>query len=210
MPPRSIIEVAAEDDAEIREFLSTHFFNYDEFINPPSDFDYKIRFDTIAGDNSQKTPIMFSDTISGANFEFGMETITVESSSFGVTDEEVSDHTLYYLVVRQGGAEEMPTIGDNVVLRYEGTLLDGTLFDASSNQPVTFNLSGVVRGFGNGMEYLKTGTNLIVNDDGTVTYSDYGIGAIFIPSGLAYFNRGSRFYNRSVYSINFQGRLIYI
>lgn len=191
VPPRSIIEVAAEDDAEIREFLSTHFFNYDEFINPPSDFDYKIRFDTIAGDNSQKTPIMFSDTISGANFEFGMETISVESSSFGVTDEEVSDHTLYYLVVRQGGSEEMPTIGDNVVLRYEGTLLDGTLFDASSNQPVTFNLSGVVRGFGNGMEYLKTGTDLIVNEDGTVTYSDYGIGAIFIPSGLAYFNRGS-------------------
>lgn len=187
VPPRSIIEVSSEDDAEIREFLSTHFFNYDEFLDPPADFDYKIKFDTIAGDNEDKTPIILSDTITGITF--GMETITVESSSFGVTDEEVAEHTLYYLIARQGASEETPTIGDNVLLRYEGSLLDGTLFDASSNQPVTFNLSGVVRGFGNGMEYIKTGTDLIVNDDGTVTYSDYGIGAIFIPSGLAYFNR---------------------
>ncbi|MDC6391066.1 FKBP-type peptidyl-prolyl cis-trans isomerase [Maribacter sp. PR1] len=189
VPPRSIIEVAAEDDAEIMEYLSTHFFNYDEFQNPPADFDYKIRFDTIAGDNQEKISILDSGTIPG--IEFGMETITVESSSFRVSDEEVADHTLYYLIARQGGSEATPTIGDNVTLRYEGSLLDGTLFDASSNQPVQFNLSGVVRGFGNGVEYLKTGTEQIVNGDGTVSYSDYGIGAIFIPSGLAYFNSPS-------------------
>lgn len=186
VPPRSIIEVAAEDDAEIIAFLSTHFFNYEEFQNPPADFDYKIRFDTIAGDNQEKTSILDSGTLPG--IEFGMETITVESSSFGVSDEEVSNQTLYYLIARQGASEETPTIGDDVFLRYEGSLLDGTLFDASSNQPVQFNLSGVVRGFGNGVEYLKTGTEPIVNDDGTVTSTDYGIGAIFIPSGLGYFN----------------------
>ncbi|RRQ47466.1 hypothetical protein DZC72_17125 [Maribacter algicola] len=189
VPPRSIIEVAAEDDAEIREFLSTHFFNYEDFQNPPEGFDFKIRFDTIAGENETKTSILDSGSLPG--IEFGMETITVESASFGVSDEEIAEHTLYYLVVRQGSSENTPTIGDNVLLRYEGTLLDGTLFDASSNQPISFNLSGVVRGFGNGMEYFKTGTDLMLNEDGTVAYSDYGIGAIFIPSGLAYFNRGS-------------------
>lgn len=189
IPPRSIIEVAAEDDAEIREFLSTHFFNYEDFQNPPEGFDFKIQFDTIAGENANKTSILNSGSLPG--IEFGSEIITVASAGFGISDEEVAEHTFYYLIVRQGTSENTPTIGDNVVLRYEGSLLDGTLFDASSNQPITFNLSGVVQGFGNGVEYFKSGTDLIVNGDGTVSYSDYGIGAIFIPSGLAYFNRGS-------------------
>lgn len=188
IPPRSIIEVSTEDDAEIREFLSTHFFNYDEFQNPPDGFDFKVRFDTIAGDNAGKTSILDSGSLPGV--EFGMETITVESAGFGVSDDEVAEHTLYYLVARQGASENTPTIGDNVVLRYEGSRLDGTLFDASSNQPVTFNLSAVVQGFGNGVEFFKSGTDLVDNGDGTISYTDYGIGAIFIPSGLAYFNRG--------------------
>ena len=189
VPPRSIIEVAAEDDAELREFLSTHFFNYEDFQNVEEGFDFKIRFDTIAGENANKTSILDSGSLPG--IEFGSEKITVASAGFGVSDEEVAEHTFYYLIARQGTSENTPTIGDNVVLRYEGSLLDGTLFDASSNQPITFNLSGVVQGFGNGVEYFKSGTDLIDNGDGTVSYSDYGIGAIFIPSGLAYFNRGS-------------------
>ena len=187
VPPRSIIEVAAEDDAEIREFLSTHFFNYDDFQNPEEGFDFQIRFDTIAGDNEDKTSILESGGLPG--IEFGMETITVASASFGISDEEEAQHNLYYLIARQGVSEGTPTIGDNVAYRYEGTLLNGTLFDASSRQPVVSNLSALVRGFGNGMEYFKTGSEPMENGDGTISYEDYGVGAIFMPSGLAYFNR---------------------
>ena len=143
-------EVAVEDDAEIVAFLSTHFYNYEEFASPAADFDYKIRFDTIAGANSDKDPII-------GRPELNIETISVASSSFGRNDEEVINHKLYVLIVRQGIEEGKPTIGDNAILRYEGSLLDETLFDASSNQPVSFNLSGVVQGFGNGMEYFQTG-----------------------------------------------------
>lgn len=189
VPPRSIIEVSAEDDAEIVSFLKTHFFNYEDFQNPPADFDYKIVFDTIAGDNSDKVSIYDSNDLEG--IEFGSEVISVKSSDFGISDEEEADHTLYYLVARQGAEEGKPTIGDNVYLRYEGLLLDGTLFDASTNQPVQFNLSTVVRGFGNGMEYFQTGMGPIENGDGTVSYEGYGVGAIFMPSGLAYFNNTS-------------------
>lgn len=189
VPPRSIIEVAAEDDAEIVTFLTTHFFNYDEFQNPPEGFDYRIKFDTIAGENEGKISIMESGSLPG--MEFGVETISVKSSSFGIDDGEEANHKLYYLIARQGASEENPTIGDNVTLRYEGLLLNGTLFDASSNQPLRLNLSGVVRGFGNGVEYLKTGTEPIDNEDGTVGSTDYGVGAIFMPSGLGYFNSAS-------------------
>ena len=52
VPPRDLAEVEAENDAELREYMQTHFYNYEEFRNPPADFDYKIVLDTIAGDNA--------------------------------------------------------------------------------------------------------------------------------------------------------------
>jgi hypothetical protein len=189
IPPRLMSEVAVEDDAEIQAFLSTHFYNYEEFQSPPADFDYKIRFDTIAGENADKISILESGMLDGV--EFITETISVASSEFGRSDEEVVNHKLYILVARQGSEEGMPTIGDDAILRYEGSLLGGEEFDASTNQPAVFNLSGVVRGFGNGVEYFQTGMGPIENGDGTVSYEGFGIGAIFIPSGLGYFDQNA-------------------
>ena len=154
-------------------------------MNPTDDnFNYKIRFGKIEGANGDKQSIFDSPNLV-------TETITVSSSTLGLDDGEVVDLKLYVLVARQGIKEGKPTIGDNVILRYEGSLLNGTLFDASTNQPVSLNLSGVVRGFGNGVEYFQTGMGPIENGDGTISYEGYGVGAIFIPSGLGYFNRSS-------------------
>ncbi|APQ18376.1 FKBP-type peptidyl-prolyl cis-trans isomerase [Maribacter hydrothermalis] len=181
VPQRLLSEVAIEDDAEIVAFLKTHFYNKDEFDAAAEGFDFKIKFDTIAGVNSDKQSIFDSPFLV-------TETISVASSSFLRDDGEVVNHKLYTLVVRQGIEEGKPTIGDNSILRYEGSLFDGTLFDASSFQPIILNLSGVVRGFGNGVENFQTGMGPIEVGDGTVRYNGYGIGAIFMPSGLAYFD----------------------
>jgi len=184
IPAQLLSEVAIENDAEIVEFLKTHFYNKEEFDAASEGFDFKIKFDTISGANSTKQSIYDSPFLI-------TETISVESSSFGRTDGEVIDHKLYTLVVRQGVEEGKPTIGDFSILRYEGSLLDKSLFDASSNQPVRFNLSSVVRGFGNGVENFQTGIGPMDNTNGTVTYDGYGIGAIFIPAGLGYFDSSS-------------------
>lgn len=178
VPPRPLSEVAIEDDAEIKTYLQTHFYNYEEFANPTADFDFKIKMDTIAGDNSDKTP-MFNQE------ELKSEVITVLSSVFGRSDGEEIQHTLYYLEAREGVGEN-PTIGDNVVLQYEGSVLNGNFFDAS-NTPTSLYLSGTVRGYGNGVEKFKSGTGPIENGDGTVRFENYGVGVIFIPSGLGYF-----------------------
>ena len=183
VPPQSLSETAVEDDAEIKEYLQTHFYNYEEFQTPPAGFDFKIKFDTIAGDNADKTPIY------DMTEKLKSEVISVNSSDFGRDDEEVVDHTLYYLIAREGIVEEHPTIGDYAVLHYEGTLLDGRTFDASINVEARLYLSSTVRGFGNGLEYLKPGIGPFENGDGTVSFDDYGVGAIFMPSGLAYFDR---------------------
>lgn len=182
VPPQSLSETAIEDDAEIKEFLQTHFYNYEEFQNPPAEFDFKIKFDTIAGDNVDKTPIIeMTDKLMS-------EVITVKSSDFGRDDEEEVDHTLYYLIVREGIVEEHPTIGDYTVVHYEGSMMNGVAFDASINVESRLYLSSTVRGYGNGIEYLRPGNGPFENGDGTVSFEDYGIGAVFIPSGLAYFD----------------------
>ena len=173
VPPQTLAETAVEDDAEIVAYLQTHFYNYEEFENPPADFDFEIRIDTISGDNAQKIPLI--DQIQS-------ETIAVLADD---TEGEVA-HKLYYLIAREGIAES-PTIGDNTFVQYEGSLLNGVAFDASTT-PTVFNLSLVVRGFGNGTTKLKAGNGPMENGDGTISYEGHGIGLIIMPSGLGYFS----------------------
>lgn len=187
IPPQSLSETEAENDAEIVAFLKTHFYNYDEFANPPEGFDYKIVFDTIAGDNADKTSLYNSGSLPGV--EFITQIINVDASSLGLSTGETQDHKLYILIARQGLGGK-PTIGDNSILRYEGQLLNGKLFDASSRQPVKFYLAdpGLRIGFAQAMLKLETSGENIINVDGTVSYINYGVGVAFMPSGLAYFN----------------------
>lgn len=184
IPPRSLSEVAIEDAATIQEYLQTHCYNYEEFQNPPADFDYKIRVDTLAGANAGKNPL--------ADYMTPL-TISVSSDEFGLSQDETAPHTLYYLVARQGIGEN-PTIADSVYVRYRGTLLDGTEFDGAFNIPTWFDLASIqgpqqgARGFTEGMPVLKTGGAITDNPDGTFSVEDYGIGMFILPSGLAYFN----------------------
>ena len=184
IPPRSLTEVAVDDDATIRAYLETHFYNYEEFENPPANFDFKIKFDTILG-NEDPAVIPMIDQVQSV-------VINQASSIFGRDDGEEVDHTLYYLEAREG-ASESPTIGDNAILHYEGSLFDGRLFDASSSAPLSQYLSGgLIRGYAAGVEKLSAGIGPVDNGDGTVSFTDYGVGAIFIPSGLAYFSRNDQ------------------
>ncbi|MFD0798504.1 FKBP-type peptidyl-prolyl cis-trans isomerase [Maribacter chungangensis] len=188
VPPRLLSEQVNEDDAEIVAFLKSHFYNYEEFQSPADDFDYQIRFDTIAGNNADKISIFDSPNLI-------TETIKVSSESFGRTDGEEIDHVLYVLMARQGASDKTPSIGDNVILRLEGFVLNGNLFESVINQPTKINLSVLgdggfnTYGLGRGMQYFKTGTDPVENGDGTFSYQGYGIGAIFMPSGLGYFSQ---------------------
>lgn len=177
VPPQTLTETAVENDAEIKAYLETHFYNYEEFENPPADFNFRITFDTIAGDNASKIPLIN---------QVETQLITEVSSTFGRDDGEEVQHTLYYLSARDGVGES-PTIGDNTVVRYEGALLDGTLFDASS-VPTSQYLSGFVRGYANGIVNFNAGIGPMDNGDGSVSFDDYGVGVIFMPSALGYFD----------------------
>ncbi len=184
VPPRMMSEVEAENDEEIREYLETHFYNYEEFENPPMDFDFRIVFDTIAGINADKTPLM-------AQVE--SEQVVVTSDEFGLSEDETVTHTYYYLVARDGVGDN-PTVADSVYIRYRGSLLDSTDFDGSFEIPVWFDLAQIqgpqqgARGFSEAMPNFEAGGNIVDNGNGTFFVEDYGIGAMFLPSGLGFFN----------------------
>lgn len=184
VPPRDLAEVAAENDADIQEFLASHTYNYEEFENPPAGFDFRIRIDTLAGEHAGKDPL--------SNFVESL-TISVSSDEFELSQDATVNHKLYYLIAREGIGES-PTVADSVYVRYQGTLLDGTEFDGSVNIPDWFDLASIqgplqgARGFSEGLPMIRAGGEVIENPDGTFTVEGYGVGMVIMPSGLGYFN----------------------
>ncbi|TVZ51919.1 FKBP-type peptidyl-prolyl cis-trans isomerase [Dokdonia sp. Hel_I_53] len=172
VPPNDRGEQSIVDDERIREYLETHFYNYEEFENPPAEFDYQVRIDTISGDNADKEPILDRPELTTK-----------------VYTRAEAEQTLYILTARQGESDKpAATYADSVFMNYKGFRLDGLIFDRSPN-PVWFDLTSVVDGFTNGVAGFKgAASGPIVNQDGTFDYEGYGSGAIFMPSGLAYFN----------------------
>ena len=96
-----------------------------------------------------------------------------------------------FLKVRQGGGDR-PHFSDYTTNSYDGRLLNLDLFD-SSVIPVRFSLvdtgssSGIIRGLQQAIIEFNGASNVTTNPDGTLTFENYGIGAVFIPSGLGYF-----------------------
>jgi FKBP-type peptidyl-prolyl cis-trans isomerase FkpA len=54
------------------------------------------------------------------------------------------------------GSGPAPEVCSNITVNYEGRLVDGTVFDASSSA-VSFNLSQVINGWKNGLPLVKEG-----------------------------------------------------
>lgn len=155
---------------EIEAFLQTHFYNYEDFQNPPEGFNFNIVFDSITGDNANKIPLI--------------EQVSYKT----VKDRREEDLTykLYYLKVDEGVGDS-PEFPDIAIVSYEGRLFDGQLFD-SSTVPISFDLTGVIDGFQDGLIEFNGAGEIIKNNDGTLSFEDFGVGAVFIPSGLGYFN----------------------
>ena len=78
---------------------------------------------------------------------------------------------LQYEVISQGNGAK-PEANDMVRVNYEGTLIDGTIFDSSyqRGEPIEFNLSQVIPGWTEGVQLMNEGS----------TYR------FVIPSELAY------------------------
>lgn len=83
---------------------------------------------------------------------------------------------LQYKIIKPGEGKK-PNLADTVTVHYRGTLLDGTEFDSSfrRGQPATFPVSSVIRGWTEALQLMQEGAKW----------------QLFIPSGLAYGDKGA-------------------
>ncbi|MCW5519112.1 hypothetical protein J1N09_04630 [Aureitalea sp. L0-47] len=177
IPARDRAEEAPVAQAIIEEYLNTHFYNYEEFANPPANFDFQIKFDTIAGVNSDKTPLR--------------EQVTSKMVKDRI--KEGLEYKLYYLVVEEGGGDR-PEFPDLATITYDGTYINkeeeilpySRRFDASTI-PIRFDMTAVVNGLQDVLVEFKGATSIVTNPDGSTSFEGYGIGAVFMPSGLGYY-----------------------
>ncbi|HLS31789.1 MAG TPA: hypothetical protein VK021_13110 [Flavobacteriaceae bacterium] len=177
-PPRDETEVYQENLQEIEEYLATHFYYLEENTGIHN---YKrVLFDTVGGENADKTPLIEDEALKSK-----------------IVKTRKLEYKVYYLSIREGFEEVyQPTFGDKVAITYRAIDMDGSLFAETvnaeaidiprTNHPL-FNM-GRIRGTIAGITEFKGASGFEENPDGTLTYEDdYGIGAVFIPSGLAYF-----------------------
>ena len=140
------------------------------------------------------------------------ETSIWDQTSYQLKSREVNLHGIsykvYYLVLREGKKNivtglggQSPSNSDAVLASYSWSYLQNTtatdvpsvtatLFEESKFPNQFFSLLGTIKGWGEIFPQFKTGSYDSNNDDGTVTFTDFGAGVMFIPSGLAYFQNG--------------------
>ncbi len=66
---------------------------------------------------------------------------------------------LQYLLIRKGHGTKHPALSDHVKVHYQGTLIDGTLFDSSikRGEPLSFRLNQVIKGWAEGLQLMVAG-----------------------------------------------------
>jgi FKBP-type peptidyl-prolyl cis-trans isomerase FklB len=109
----------------------------------------------------------------------GEEYLEKNAARSGVT---VLPSGLQYEVVREGTGRK-PKATDSVKCHYEGTLVDGTVFDSSRRrgEPAVFPLNGVIRGWTEGLQLMQEGAVYRFFIPYNLAYGENGAGASIPP-----------------------------
>ncbi len=108
------------------------------------------------------------------NKRAGQEFLAANAKKPGV---KITASGLQYQIVKAGQGSATPKATDTVQVHYEGTLIDGKVFDSSlrRGQPVSFPVNGVIPGWTEALQLMHLGDKW----------------RLFIPSELAYGARGA-------------------
>ena len=121
----------------------------------------------LAGCGDKKDqPAMGSNV--GAKAGAGEAFLAENAKQAGVT---TTASGLQYKVLKSGMGES-PKVTDTVKVHYQGTLIDGTIFDSSiqRGQPISFPVNAVIPGWTEALQLMKVGDKW----------------QLFIPARLAY------------------------
>ena len=115
----------------------------------------------------------------GQNKEDGEKFLEENKLRDGV---KVTESGLQYEVLTLGKGKK-PTAESTVKVHYEGTLIDGTVFDSSyqHGEPIEFPLSGVIQGWTEGLQLMPVGSKYKLYIPYQLGYGDRGAGQSIPP-----------------------------
>lgn len=192
VPPRDYAEQYATDIENIETFLKTHYMIVTN--NPGETDDMDVAYFEITDSDTQTS--IWDQT------DYPIKTQLVERHDI--------EYTIYYFKFREGSGSASPCNVDNVLTAYRGEYIStsvnneissvsSTLFEENRYPESFFDLSGGIIGWGEILPKFKPGSSF-ENSDGTTTFTDFGAGVMFLPSGLAYYNNPPATSSIPVYS----------
>ena len=96
---------------------------------------------------------------------------------------------LQYEVLVEGTGKQ-PTASDRVQCHYEGTLIDGTLFDSSikRGEPAVFGVTQVIPGWVEALQLMKEGAKWRLYIPYDMAYGEHGAGEMIPPYSALVFD----------------------
>ena len=170
VPPNDRGEQQVIDSISLKSYLSTHYYN-------------SAAVNSLA--NPRLEDLVITELLDGETLPINTTLLIDDVEQHSTTLLEV-DYKYYILKIKPGEGES-PNFSDSVRVNYSGSLTNGSVFD-SSTTPVVFDLVYVITGWSRVMPEFKTSGSYVSNPDGSVSFDGYGMGAMFLPSGLGYFS----------------------
>lgn len=103
-------------------------------------------------------------------------------------DIKTTETGLQYRILTEGNGAS-PKATDKVVTHYRGKLINGTEFDSSYSrgEPATFPVNGVIPGWTEALQMMKTGGKWELFVPAELAYGEQGIGDIIPPNSVLNF-----------------------
>lgn len=101
-------------------------------------------------------------------------------------EEQVQDVDELAIVDTTEGEGKVVKADDTVTIKYEGRLLDGTVFDSSGDDEITFPLGDLIQGWQEGIPGMKEGGKRTLSIPSRLGYGAAGQGSIPGGAGLEF------------------------
>lgn len=177
IPIRDRTEQQIADKDSLLDYLSSHYYN--------SSF-----FET--GTNHKYSDIEITELLEGETVPDGSTLLIDAVEIIPVVFLDI-DYEYYVLRINQGDGES-PNFTDSVRFRFEGSVVESEEVFQSLSTPDDLllqgdgiNTLGTIKAWQLVMPTFNTASDFVINN-GLVEYNNFGLGVMFVPSGLAYYS----------------------